>query len=472
MINTIVWFRRDLRITDNPALTEAIARGSVIAVYIHAPEEEAPWPPGAASNWWLHHSLSALQRQLTELNIPLVVAHQGSQTCLLKLAKKTHAQAVYWNRLYEPACQNRDQAVEAALADAGIETQHFNSQLLFEPKQVRNKQGSPFKVFTPFWRHYQSLISQQHIHVRSAPITQPRPAIQISERSKEIDKLGLLSNNKQTAGFYQYWQPGEAGAFSTLKTFIEDQLSSYKRDRDYPALNSTSRLSPHLHFGEIGPKQIWAAIVNLPNTKNRLEQESRNHFLSELAWREFAHHLLAHFPHTTEHPLNPRYQQFPWWHSDRPDQLTRHNSANEAAELLHKWQHGKTGISMIDAAMRELRQSGTMHNRCRMLVASLLTKNMGIHWHEGAKWFWDNLVDANLANNSLGWQWAAGSGADASPYFRIFNPDTQAQRFDESQAYRHRWLNTGWQHRSPCIDLKASRADALECYQNTRHRAA
>lgn len=472
MKHSIVWFRRDLRVTDNPALSAALANGSAIAVYIHAPDEEAPWQPGAASNWWLHHSLTALQRQLDGLNIPFIIAKASSADVLLELAAKTNAQAVYWNRLYEPACIKRDAEVTEALAAAGINSESFNSQLLFEPHQVANKQGGPFKVFTPFWRHYQALMSEQQVYIDGAPRKQESMAVHPDANARDIDKLNLLPSLDWADSFYQHWKPGEAGALSALSQFIETQLDNYKRDRDYPALGCHSKLSPHLHFGEIGPRQVWTALAHLPEPRSETIHASRQHFLSELAWREFAHHLLVHFPHTPDSALNPKYQQFPWWHSEQPELLSRHQSADQAHEMLRKWQQGETGISMVDAGMQELWQTGFMHNRLRMLVASLLTKNMGIHWREGAQWFWDTLVDANLANNTLGWQWAAGCGADAAPYFRIFNPDTQAQRFDESQAYRHRWLAEGWQQATPCLDLKASRAEALEVFQNAARFAA
>jgi deoxyribodipyrimidine photo-lyase len=465
MSTTIVWFRRDLRLTHNPALAAAAERGSVVPVYIHAPDEEAPWQPGAASRWWNHHSLSALQRSLKAQGVNLTIRSGNSLEQLQQIIQETGATSVVWNRLYEPAIIERDRHIKTQLSDSGIHCQSFNANLLFEPWQIENKSGQPFRVFTPYWKTCLARLQASETRIQAAPKLVALEGKTLN--SQNVDELKLLPSLNWDASFYDHWQPGEAGAMAALQSFKQDCLDSYKRDRDFPGLDCSSKLSPHLHFGEISPWQIWAAISQLPPAQHENEENSRRHFMSEIGWREFAHHLLYHFPFTSNEPLNAKYKAMPWWRSDVPNAIELPHQAH-AAEHLKRWQQGNTGVSLVDAGMQQLWQSGWMHNRVRMVVASLLTKNMGIHWLEGAHWFWDTLVDADLACNSLGWQWAAGCGADAAPYFRIFNPDTQAARFDEPGSYRSQWLGAGWQQRQSCIDLKSSRRHALEAYEHIR----
>ncbi len=413
---TLVWFRRDLRLDDNPAWQAALARGGQpIPVFIWAPEEEAPWAPGAASRWWLHHSLSALQERLAAAGCPLIIRRGPTQHAMQDLLRQTGATAVFWNRLYEPAVLERDKAVKTALRAAGVDARSFNSSLLHEPWTVQTQQGKPYQVFTPFYR------TCQQVGDPSRPVPSPAPAARrrTTLTSLELDSLKLRPDRPWDAGLRDSWQPGEAGALALLENFAAGPVARYQQARDLPAESSTSRLSPHLHFGEVGPRQIWWAI------RQARHGAAAEPYLRQLVWREFAHHLLYHFPHTPTQPLRPEFSAFPW-HAD--------------AKGLKRWQRGLTGYPIVDAGMRELWHTGWMHNRVRMIVASFLVKDLLIPWQEGAAWFWDTLVDASLANNTLGWQWTAGCGADAAPFFRVFNPALQGEKFDPQGIYVRRWV--------------------------------
>ncbi len=464
----IVWFRRDLRLTDNPALQAAAAEFDIIVpLYIYAPHEEAEWQPGAASNWWLHHSLKSLAKDLAAIGASLVIRQGDSRRILLDLAASTSATAIYWNRLYEPAIIERDAKLRKALRENDLATHEFNGYLLHEPGAIMNKSGAPYKVFTPFWKSAKNLLEP---HAPSpppelAPFSQPLESL-------HVDDLGLLPAIKWYDGLAEHWSPGEAAGLARLENFIEETVMNYHEDRNRPDRNGTSRLSPHLHFGEVSPNQIvWAAQQALG--ASAAAETGTQVFLSEVGWREFAHHLLAHFPHTTEHPLRPEFKTFPW------------RQADESDSDFNAWCHGKTGVPMVDAGMRELWRTGWMHNRMRMIVASFLTKNQLISWQCGARWFWDTLVDANLASNTLGWQWTAGCGADAAPFFRIFNPVRQGEKFDPNERYVRRWCrelsdvpagaaHAPWTadngYAEPIVDLGRSRELALEAYQQTRRR--
>ena len=462
----IVWFRRDLRLADNPALQAAIADAqTIVPVYIHAPEEEAPWEPGAASNWWLHHSLRALGDDLAARAAPLIIRRGDSAANLLELIEQTGAEAVYWNRLYEPAILARDKRVRASLDQREIDTRDFNAALLLDPGAVLNKAGTPYKVFTPFWK-----AAKQELQIRTPTPPPTLHACASQPDSLQVDDLGLLPDIAWYAGFADHWTPGEAAAHDQLEQFIDGAASLYKDDRNRPDRPGTSRLSPYLHFGEISPHQVaWAA------EQRRAEAEASGTgidvFLSEIGWREFAHHLLVHFPHTVSAPLRPDFESFPW----------RMPAADDAD--YQAWCKGRTGVPLVDAGMRELWHTGWMHNRVRMVVASFLTKNQLISWQAGAHWFWDTLVDANLASNTLGWQWTAGCGADAAPFFRIFNPVRQGEKFDPDETYVRRWceelegIPVGKAHapwladgraQTPVVDLKTSRTIALEAYRQAR----
>jgi deoxyribodipyrimidine photo-lyase len=398
---SIVWFGLDLRLADNPALNAAVsAGGPVIPAFIWAPDEESPWAPGAASRWWLHQSLGALGASLRARGSRLILRRGPTLETLRVLMNQTGADCVFFNRRYEPALIARDKMIESALT-----TRAFKSALLFEPAELK-----PYRVFTPFWKA--CLARQEEIGAaEAAPSKFPAPAKW--PPSLQLEELRLLPKTNWAAGFGEVWQPGEAGARRQLLRFRRAALTGYPGARNRPDMAGTSRLSPHLHFGEVSPRQVWRATTG---------QEA---YRRQLIWREFAHHLLFHFPHTAAAPLRPEFENFPW---------RRDESA------LRAWQRGRTGYWLVDAGMRQLWATGWMHNRARMIAASFLVKDLLISWQEGARWFWDTLVDADLANNTLGWQWAAGCGADAVPFFRIFNPVIQAAKFDPDSAYARRWI--------------------------------
>jgi deoxyribodipyrimidine photo-lyase len=410
--SALVWFRLDLRLADNPALSAAAASHKQITpLFIWAPEEEGAWPPGAASRWWLHQSLKALDVDLRRHGMSLIIRRGPSLDAIRSILRETGATEIFWNRRHEPALIDRDKRVRQALTSEGIQVETFNASLLLDPEEIRNSSGKPFQVFTPFWRAC----------VSAAPDCMPLPVPHKTTPcipSLALDALALEPVVDWTQGFRSAWQPGEIGAQTMLRRFLEDAIEMYPEQRDYPALPGTSRLSPHLHFGEISPRKVWAAC-------SKRRSAAATTYLRQMGWREFAHHLLFHFPHTAQKPLRPQFERFRW----------RHDPGK-----LQAWQRGRTGYPIVDAGMRELWTTGWMHNRVRMIAGSFLVKDLLVSWTEGARWFWDTLVDADLANNTLGWQWIAGCGADAAPYFRIFNPATQAKKFDPEECYVGRWI--------------------------------
>ena len=422
---TLVWFRHDLRLDDNPALAAAIARGRIVPVFIWAPEEEAPWEPGAASRWWLHQSLEKLSAALAKAGAPLVIRRGPSQAALERLAKDYAATHVAWNRRYEPAVVKRDTAIKQALTAAGLAAESFNGGLLFEPVHVATKEGKPYQVFTPFWR---ALLGKPE---PAEPVAAPRKLVAAEPvkgrpESLTVGDLDLLPEIDWAGTMRKTWSPGEAGAAKRLDAFLDRGLATYGTDRDRPDREGTSALSPHLHFGEISPRRVWHAVRTAAGGKPAATiTGSPEVYLRELGWREFASHLIYHFPHTSDAPLRADYAAFPWV---------------KDPVGLRAWQRGRMGYPVVDAGMRQLWATGWMHNRVRMIVASFLVKDLRISWLEGARWFWDTLVDADLAANTLGWQWAAGCGADAAPYFRIFNPTSQGVKFDPDGAYVRRWV--------------------------------
>lgn len=407
---------------DNPALLAAAQRGAVLPVYILDDAGEGRWPTGGASRWWLHHSLAALGAALSERGVSLVLARGESGAVLRTLVKQSGADAVYWNRRYEPTAIARDSALKTELTAAGVDAKSFAASVLFEPHMVKNKAGGPFQVFTPFWKHCLTLEVPEPAKLPGGPIAPPAKA----PRSLALDGLGLLPRISWDAGFRDAWEPGEAGATRRLKKFVAGAMDRYADERNLPDRDGTSALSPHLHFGEISPRQIWST-VRASSKGSGVFPPSRGAqvFLSEVGWREFAYHLLFHFPHTPAEPLRAEFAAFPW--------------RRDAAQL-RAWQRGQTGYPIVDAGMRQLWATGWMHNRVRMIVASFLVKHLRLSWQEGAAWFWDTLVDADLAANTLGWQWTAGCGADAAPYFRIFNPILQGVKFDAHGDYVRRWV--------------------------------
>ncbi len=418
---TVVWFRLDLRLADNPALDAAVKRkGPIVPVFIWDPAAEHPWAPGGASNWWLFRSLQSLATSLERRGVPLLILRGASLECLQRVIQATGAGAVVWNRRYEPAIRARDSQIKDALKAGGIHAESFNGALLNEPWTIANQQGRPFQVFTPYWRHCMLKTDPP------PPIPAPAslPACRHGIESLPLESLGLTPRIPWDTGFRTAWDPGEQGAARLLDRFAEAPFDQYREQRDRPDLSGTSRLSPHLHFGEITPRQIWHALrARMEPARNPAWKASQ--YITEIGWREFSHHLLFHFPHTPLEPLRPAWAAFPW----RTDPVQ-----------LRAWQRGRTGYPIVDAGMRELWSTGWMHNRVRMIVASFLVKDLVVSWQEGAKWFWDTLVDADLAQNTMGWQWSGGCGADAAPYFRIFNPVSQGEKFDPEGRYVRRWV--------------------------------
>jgi deoxyribodipyrimidine photo-lyase len=453
---TLVWFRIDLRLADNLALAAAVNRGgAVVPVFIWAPEEEGDWPPGAASRWWLHQSLGALAGALRDLGSPLVIRRGPTLETLRAIVQETGASAVFWNRRYEPAIIARDTRLKEALKAEGLEVESFNAALLHEPWTVQNQSGKPFQVFTAFWKHCLAKPDP------GVPVKPPKSLNGPSRPPKSIalEELELEPRFRWDAGLRKAWRPGEANAKDQVQSFLSKSFEDYSNGRDRPGKAGTSRLSPHLHFGEVSPRQVWHALARRAGREGRPLSSWRNsQFLAELGWREFAHHLLYHFPHTPTEPLRPDFKRFPW----RKD-----------PNWLLAWQEGRTGYPLVDAGMRELWTTGWMHNRVRMVAASFLVKDLLLSWQEGARWFWDTLVDADLAQNTLGWQWTAGCGADAAPYFRIFNPVTQGEKFDAEGDYVGRWCpelaglpakHIHMPHRAPAEVLGAAGVELGENY--------
>lgn len=465
---TLVWFRRDLRIRDNSALRSATQKSrQIIPIFIFAPDEEEEWASGAASRWWLHHSLSALERELDARDSRLIIRQGPTIAVLQALVRETGASLLVWSRLYEPALAERDRAVGAALSSA-VRIEVHEGNVLLEPGSIRNGQGAPYKVFTAFWR-----TASAQLEAIPLPLAAPKRIASPTKfpKSLPLDALRLLPRIAWDAGLRQSWTPGEPGALAQLRTF-RNIADRYESQRNRPDEFGTSRLSPHLHFGEVTPRQIFAKLSLAPTTDRSLATYAR-----ELGWREFAHHLLHDFPDTALRPLDQRFERMRW---------------SRRRSTLDAWRRGMTGYPIVDAGMRELWHTGWMHNRVRMIVASFLTKNLRHHWLEGARWFWDTLVDADLANNTLGWQWTAGCGADAAPYYRIFNPLLQAERFDPRRDYLRRWLpeiaalpdryihrpwdapaavladaqvQLGKTYPRPIVSLARSRAAAMEAYR-------
>jgi deoxyribodipyrimidine photo-lyase len=418
----IVWFRRDLRLCDNHALLAAAARDApVLPVYIWASGEEGNWEPGTAARWWLHRSLQSLDASLRRLGSRLLLFRGPSLGTLTRLAARTGAAAVFWNRLYEPSMRQRDEAVEGSLSKNGLEVRTFNAALLHEPWEVLNAAGRPYQVFTPFWKA--CLASPEAGGPAAAPARLPAPAAWPD--SLPFDQVGIEPHIDRAGGLGSAWQPGEDGARARLRAFLDEGAAGYPVDRDRPDRPGTSRLSPHLHFGEIGPRQIRHDLLRGSRHARSAFAAAARCCLRQLGWREFAHHVLHHFPHTSDRPLRP---------------LFAGRAPRAAAGTVRAWERGETGYPLIDAGMRQLRDTGWMHNRVRMIVASFLVKDLLVGWKVGARWFWDTLVDADLANNTLGWQWAAGCGADAAPFFRVFNPVLQGRRFDPQGEYVRRWV--------------------------------
>ena len=423
-MTTLLWFRRDLRLADNPALDAAVAIGRpVIPVYICDDADAGEWSPGGASRWWLHGSLSALSSEIEARGNRLILKTGPAEAVINELISETGATSVYWNRRYEPWATRRDEKIKTALKGKGMEARSFNAGLLREPWAITTQKGEPYKVFTPFWKALRA--SGEPDQLKPAP--QRIPAPNDFSKSDDLNSWGLLPTKPDWAsGLRDAWTPGEDAAQSRLHDFIDAAVFDYQDKRNLPGVSGTSRLSPHLHFGEIGPRQIWHTVIAsaLAQTGSPMPRGAET-YLSEIAWREFSYHLLFHFPELPLKPLRTEFSNFPW--ANDPDALSA-------------WQRGATGYPIVDAGMRELWTTGWMHNRVRMIVASFLIKDLLIDWQTGEKWFWDTLVDADLASNAASWQWVAGCGADATPYFRVFNPTIQGTKFDPDGSYIRRWL--------------------------------
>lgn len=416
----IIWFRNDLRLSDHPALAAAVSSGRpVIPVYIL--DEQRETAPGNASRWWLHHSLASLNKSLEKRGGKLLLRRGASQTIIEEIIHTSGAKAVYFSRHHDPQSANLEENIHSLAMQLDIDCRRFKGQLLYQPERVKTQQGLPYKVFTPFWRACQKLPAP------SQPMEAPKTIAfaQHSLKSDQLDDWGLLPKNPDWAvQFSNYWKPGEDKAQQRLHDFIDGGLSNYIEYRDYPDIDATSGLSAHLQFGEISPRQIWHMLDQASVIKPELNSQAQG-FIRQLFWRDFSYYLLHYWPDITEQPFKPEFANFPWTENKRH---------------LRAWQKGQTGFPIVDAGMRQLWATGWMHNRVRMIVASFLIKDLLIHWQEGGRWFWDTLVDADIANNTASWQWVAGSGADAAPYFRIFNPTTQSQKFDKSGAYIRRWV--------------------------------
>lgn len=462
----ITWLRNDLRVADNPAL-EAASRvgGRVVALYVHETTEGVR-PPGAAARWWLHQSLGALELELARRGITLEI-REGDAVAVVPAAAADHGAGwVHWNRRYAPAERQADAAIKDALRQHGVDAQSHPGNVLVEPWEIATGHGKPYSVFTPFWKTLKKRAVAAPLALTRGGAERAASAVDASYRAPHwTTKLG------------QYWTVGEAAARERLAAFLDGDVAQYPRWRDSPALAATSRLSPHLRFGEISARQVWHAAIAAAHADHR-RAVAVDKFLSELAWRDFHYHQLYHRADVAAVAMQPKYARMAWRDS-------RHD--------LERWQQGRTGIPMVDAGMRELRETGFMQNRVRMLAASLLAKNLLIDWRVGERWFWDCLVDADVASNPGNWQWVAGSGLDASPYYRIFNPVTQGLRFDTSGRYVRRWvpelaeLPDEWIHRpfeapaaileragvliggtypAPIVDLRTSRRRALEAAQS------
>jgi deoxyribodipyrimidine photo-lyase len=420
----VMWFRDDLRISDNPALSAAAADGRPVVALFVLDSGSSRRPPGGASRWWLHQSLAALARDLAARGVPLVLMPGTAEDAVPAVVAATGAREIHWNRRYDAPSRAVDAALKASLEAAAVRAVSHKGHLLVEPWTVRTKAGDFFRVFTPFWK-----AAQEHLADLPGPLPVPRltgapdPGIGVP-----LDDLGLEPRRPDWAGgLRETWTPGEAGARARLAAFLDDGLPRYADARDVPGAGATSDLSAHLRFGEISVPTVWHAVAHAAAADPRLSRTVAK-FQSELGWREFSYNLLFHFPDLDRSNFQPRFDAFPW----RP--------AADVEEAAEAWRRGRTGYPIVDAGMRQLWATGTMHNRVRMIVASFLVKHLLVDWRVGEAWFWDTLCDADPANNPASWQWTAGSGADAAPYFRIFNPVSQGEKFDPDGAYVRRWV--------------------------------
>jgi len=461
----LMLFRQDLRLDDNPALRAAADSGRPVICAFILDDEEGPWAWGGASRWWLHHSLAALDGQLHLLGGRLVYRRGPLKDVLPQLVTETGCGTVFWNTRLKPHASACDEETAALLGERGIRVRTHLAALMIEPDALATGQGKPYQVFTPYWKKF---IATPRVPrpldapTRLNPVPQPD--------GPPLESLELLPTIPWDGGLQEMWNPGAEAAKVLLQRFLKDPLEHYDEGRDRPAVDGTSRLSPHLHWGEISPRRLWHVCHGRPGAEPWLRQ---------LVWREFAYQMLHHFPHTPDHPLREEFAAFPW---------------DGDPAWLSAWQKGETGYPLVDAGMRQLWHTGWMHNRVRMVVASFLIKHLLRPWQEGARWFWDTLVDADLANNTFGWQWTAGCGADASPYFRIFNPISQGRKF-QAEEYIRQWvpqlrrvpdkllhepwtgsqaalgqagIRLGRDYPRPIVDHKEARQRALDSYRQMK----
>jgi deoxyribodipyrimidine photo-lyase len=438
---SIVWFRDDLRLADNPALRAAVDRDEpIIALFVLDEESDGIRPLGGAARWWLHHSLASLAEHLHEKGATLVLRRGAADGIVRQLVTDAGAGAVFWNRRYGGPERAVDAGIKSALREDGVTVASFAGSLLHEPWTVTTGSGTHYSVFTPFWRACRALPAPR------SPLPEPRdiPGVPRPPASDALEDWELLPSKPDWAGgLRETWEPGEPAARRRLKEFLTDDLPQYDRTRDEPSAGATSLMSPRLRWGEVSPFTVWHESVGV---------DGAGRFLSELGWREFAWHTLYHFPDLATKNLRQEFDSFPWPPLDPPQ--------------LDAWQHGETGIPLVDAGMRELWHTGYMHNRVRMVTASFLIKNLLIDWRLGEEWFWDTLVDADEANNPFNWQWVAGSGADAAPYFRVFNPELQAKKFDPQSTYISQWAADA--PSEPIVDLGETRKAALAAYDQVK----
>jgi deoxyribodipyrimidine photo-lyase len=443
---TIVWLRDDLRLADNPALHAAVERGHpLVVVYVLDEVSHGIRPHGGASRWWLHHSLEALGAEVRKLGGHLVLRRGDALSELGSLVEETGADAVFWNRRYS-AARDLDADLGHSLRERGLSVESFQANLMFEPWTISTAEGNPYRVFTPFWKACLSSAGPRE------PLPAPASISSHKVESDTLDDWDLLPTKPDWAsGFRERWTPGEASALATLEQFATGDLAEYDR-RDEPGLDATSHLSPHLRFGELSPFQVWHRLHGSLSPRAR---KNRDGFLRQLVWREFNWNILFYSPELATKNFREEFDAFPW---KKPE-----------PEYLAAWKSGNTGIRLVDAGMRELWATGYMHNRVRLVAASFLIKNLLVDWRIGEQWFWDTLVDADEANNAGNWQWVAGSGADAAPYFRVFNPDLQASKFDPRGEYTSRWNPDDGLATQPIVDLAETRRQALAAYDVVRH---
>ena len=468
----VMWFRQDLRLADNPALTNALEDGKTLPIFIFDDFNSKEHVNGAASKWWLHHSLIKLNKSLKNK----LCFFTGNPIDILdEIHKQFEISNIFWSRCYEPWRIKRDKKIKKYFNDQNVNVNTFNGSLLWEPWNIAKKDGTPYKVFTPYYR--KGCLNSDKPRM---PLPAPNLSnlISIDNHDLKIEDLELMPKHNWYNKMISLWSPGEEGALNKIEEFISNGLNNYKEGRNFPSNQNVSQLSPHLHFGEVSPNQVW---YRAKTKEGKLGiKKDLDHFLSELGWREFSFNLLYHFPFLPKENLQKKFDNFPW---------------DNDKDKLKKWQKGLTGYPIVDAGMQELWQTGYMHNRLRMVVGSFLVKNLLLHWHHGERWFWDCLIDADLASNSAGWQWIAGSGADAAPYFRIFNPITQGQKFDPDGKYTRKYLpvlndmpdkflfnpweapedvlrsagvKLGENYPLPIVEIGSSRQKALEAFATTK----